>query len=43
MCDIYLDIHRCGILANHKKNYYNFGGKEKLEQIDMCDITPGNM
>ena len=44
MCDISEGIFTGVIfLADQRENYYLFGGGNKPEIIDMCDITPGNM
>ena len=44
MCDISLDIFTgVAFWPTTKKNNYNFGKNKKIERIDMCDITPGNM
>jgi hypothetical protein len=43
MCDIYLGIFTGVIFWLTTKRITTFSGRKKLEQFDMCDITPGNM
>jgi len=43
MCDISLGIFTGAIFWLTTKRITSISGGGNLEQIDMCDITPGNM
>ena len=43
MCDISLGIFTGVVFWLTTKTITKFSKKNKLERIDMCDITPGNI